>query len=123
MLKRAKKKTAQIARSVKEKRATRSGDGKTKVSEPLTDRISGYEKFAKDYRVTDKCTGCGTCIKICPMRNIAMVDGKPQFGENCERCMACIQWCPVKAIEYKNVTSNRKQYRNPDIKASDLFPK
>jgi ferredoxin/flavodoxin len=123
LYKKTKKKTAKIAQSIKEKRTNRSCEENTKTSKPLTDRMSGYEKFAKDYRVTEKCTGCETCVKICPMRNITMVDGKPQFGENCERCMACIQWCPVKAIEYKNITAKRKQYRHPDVKSSDLFPK
>lgn len=124
MLKRAKNKTVQIAQNIKEKRSTRSGEENAKPPKPaLKDRMSDYEKWAKDYRVTDKCTGCGLCAKICPMRNITMVDKRPWFGENCERCMACIQWCSVQAIEYKNVTSKRKQYRHPDVKASDLFPR
>ena len=119
----AKKKISEIAKCVKEKRVNRTGKENTAVSKSLRERMSGYEKFAKDYRVTDKCTSCETCAKICPMRNVTMAGGKPQFGENCERCMACIQWCPVKAIEYKDITEKRKRYRNPDIKASDLFPK
>lgn len=123
LLKKAKKKAAKITKSIKEKRITRTGEENAKTPKPLNERMSGYEKFAQDYRVTDKCTGCGTCTKICPMRNITMADNKPRFGENCERCMACIQWCPAKAIEYKNATSNRKQYRHPNVKASDLFPK
>ncbi len=122
-LKRAKKKIPEIARCVKEKRTNRTGKESTAVSKSLLDRMSDYKKFAKDYRVTNKCTACQTCVKICPTRNITMVNGKPQFGENCERCVACIQWCPVKAIEYKDVTEKRKQYRNPEVKASDLFPK
>ena len=123
MLKRAKKNTALIAQSIREKRSTRTREENAKISKSLIDRMSGYEKFALDYRVTDKCTGCTLCAKLCPMRNITMVDNRPRFGENCERCMACIQWCPVKAIEYKNATLKRKQYRNPDINASDLCPK
>jgi len=123
LLKKAKKKTMKIAQSVKEKHSTRTGEENAKTSKPLNKRMSGYAKFAQDYHVTDKCTGCETCVKICPMRNVTMVDGKPRFGENCERCMACIQWCPLKAIEYKNATEKRRQYRHPDIKVSDLFPK
>lgn len=122
MLKRAKNKTAKIVQSIKEKRSTRSDEKNTKTARSLIDKMSNYEKFAKDYHVTDKCTGCQTCVKICPMRNIAMVNGKPQFGDNCEHCMACIQWCSAKAIEYKGKTEKRKQYTHPDIKASDLFP-
>jgi len=124
MLKKAKNKTEQISQSIKEKRAIPSSDKITKPPKPsLLERMPGYENFARDYHVRDKCTGCETCVEICPMSNITMVDGKPQFGESCERCMACIQWCPVKAIEYKNKTEKRKRYRHPDVKASDLFPK
>jgi coenzyme F420-reducing hydrogenase gamma subunit len=100
MLKKAKKKTARIAQSIREKRSTRTSEKNAKLSKPLTGRMSGYKKSAKDYRVTDKCMGCETCVKLCPMRNIAMVDGTPQFGENCERCMALlsvpqkVHWAP-----------------------------
>lgn len=124
MLKKAKIKTEYISESIKEKRDIHSSDEITKPPKPsLIERMTGYEKFAKDYNVSDRCTCCETCVNICPMHNITMVDGKPHFGENCERCMACIQWCPVKAIEYKNKTEKRKRYRHPDVKASDLFPK
>ncbi len=122
MLKNATKKTEQIAITIKEKCTIRSSKENSKTpKKSLTDRMTNYEKFALDYRVTDKCTGCGLCVKICPMHNITMVDGKPQFGECCERCMACIQWCPVGAIEYKDKTEKRKRCHNPNIKASDLF--
>lgn len=124
MLKKAKKKAERIAHSIKEKGAIRPSEENAKLPKPsLIQRMSGYEKFAKDYHVTDKCTGCETCVKICPMRNVTMVEGRPRFGKNCERCMACIQWCPVKAIEYKSIIEKRKQYRHLDVKASDLFPK
>ena len=122
MLRSAKKKTEKIAQNIREKKSNRTGEGKVNISKPLTERMDGYERFALDYRVTDKCTSCGLCVKICPMNNITMVNNKPRFGENCERCMACIQWCPTGAIEYKDKTGKRKRYHNPNIKASDLFP-
>lgn len=123
MFKRADKKIVDIVQSVKEKRTTRSNTEKGKDSTPLTERMSDFGHFAKDFQVTDKCTACEICVKICPTRNITMENGTPHFGNNCEQCVACIQWCPVKAIEYKTVTENRKQYRHPNIKAADLFPK
>lgn len=119
---RAKKRTTKIAQCVKEKQPVRGGKENAKPAKPLDEKMSGYAKFARDYRVTDKCTGCQTCLKICPMRNIAMTGNKPQHGENCERCMACIQWCPGGAIEYGDATEKRKRYRHPAVKASDLFP-
>lgn len=29
------------------------------------------------FKVNDKCSGCGTCAKVCPANNIKIVDGKP----------------------------------------------
>lgn len=123
LLKKAKQKTARIAECIKEKRSTPAGRASSRTPRRLTDRMSGYEQFAEDYRVTDKCTGCETCAKICPTRNITMVDGRPQFGANCEHCMACLQWCPAEAIDYKTATAKRRRYHHPDVKASDLYPK
>ncbi len=124
--KKAKKKTMKIAGAIKEKCPTRIRKGNPIfriTKDTFIERVRDYEKFAKDFLVTDKCTRCGTCAKVCPLSNIVMVDGRPQFGENCERCTACIQWCPVKAIEYKTATTKRRQYRHPDVKASELFHK
>jgi ferredoxin/flavodoxin len=122
--KRAKKKTAKIAGIIKEKRTTPIPKGNIlfrlfKTS--FIDTVNGFSKFAKDYRVNEKCTGCGTCARICPIDNITMTDKKPVWGNNCEHCTACIQWCPAKAIDYKGKTSGRKQYRHPEVKLTDLL--
>lgn len=50
-----------------------------------------------------KCTGCGTCSRICPYFAIEM-DGKPKFnGDKCFRCGLCVCKCPVKALTYTKV--------------------
>ena len=71
-----------------------------------------YSAFvkAKGFYSTDKCTSCGKCVKLCPLNNINIVDGKPQWGRDCTHCMACICGCPVQAIEYKNKTKGRNRY-------------
>ena len=56
------------------------------------------EKFDEKFKATEKCTGCGTCSKICPVQNIKLNNQKPSWLHHCERCMACIQWCPQEAI-------------------------
>jgi len=71
--------------------------------------------------VTDACTHCGLCVKVCPRGNIDLKDGRPQWHGNCEQCMACLQWCPAKAIQYGQSTQNRKRYHHPGVKAHDLF--
>ena len=37
----------------------------------------------------DKCTGCGSCLSVCPFGIIELVDDKAQIGEGCNLCGAC----------------------------------
>lgn len=75
----------------------------------------------KNMASDEKCNGCGTCAKVCPVANITMKNSKPVFGGRCEQCVACIQWCPTKALNCKNKTENRKRYHHPDITVSDIM--
>lgn len=65
---------------------------------------------AKGFRVTDKCTGCTKCEKICPLNNISIKNQNPTWGNTCTHCMACINRCPVDAIEYKKRTQKKERY-------------
>ncbi len=75
----------------------------------------------KGFNVSNACSGCGICEKVCPVRNIELVNNKPTFKHNCEQCMACVQNCSSRALNYKNKTQKRGRYRNPDISVQDLF--
>ena len=55
---------------------------------------------AKKFYATNDCISCGKCVKVCPLNNIRVEDGKPVWGKNCTHCMACICRCPKEAIEY-----------------------
>jgi ferredoxin len=58
----------------------------------------------------NKCRGCGTCVKRCPM-NVFELQGVPNYEDskksvpvrkrNCIQCMACMSSCPREAIEVK----------------------
>ena len=65
---------------------------------------------AKGFYSTEECISCGKCVKLCPLNNIELVDGKPKWGEKCTHCMACICRCPKEAIEYKTKTKGRNRY-------------
>lgn len=67
---------------------------------------------AKGFHTTDKCVGCGECVKLCPLNNIRLDGGSPEWGNNCTHCMACINGCPQRAIEYKKATMGKSRNYN-----------
>lgn len=50
----------------------------------------------------DKCTGCGLCVSVCPVRVFQMVDKIAHVinRRNCEGCKACFYQCPNNAITH-----------------------
>lgn len=48
---------------------------------------------------TELCTGCGSCIDVCPLEAISLIDGKAFIKEDiCTNCRMCKNECPVEAI-------------------------
>lgn len=45
-----------------------------------------------------KCIGCAKCVKLCPMKNIELADGKCMAGNQCTMCYRCVNNCPRQAI-------------------------
>jgi ferredoxin len=115
------KKLIPIVNSIKNKKNNRINKF-TKIFEFINkDFIKKVSTMDRDYTVNDNCTGCTICEKVCPVKNIEIVNNKPQYKHHCENCIACIQFCPQKAINYKDATQNRRRYTNPEINYIDLF--
>ena len=89
----------------------------------LRNHYKNIETLDTGFIAGDGCTGCGLCERICPVRNILIENGKPQWLHHCELCVACICWCPARAIENGDKTQSRRRYRNPKITADDLTRK
>lgn len=48
----------------------------------------------------EECVGCETCVPVCPVEAIAMVDDKAVIdAETCTECEACVPTCPTEAIK------------------------
>lgn len=68
----------------------------------------------------DLCTGCGTCVGLCPASAIEMViDHKKGInipvinGERCTECGICVKVCPGHKVDFKDL--NREIFgRQPD---------
>lgn len=71
------------------------------------------------FRTNEKCTGCGTCARVCPVNNIQVVDGKPVWLHHCENCYACYAWCPKNAV-CGDIVSYNDWYRHPEVNLSDM---
>lgn len=64
----------------------------------------------KKYHLTENCTGCGLCSKVCPMKNITIENSRPLWHGNCTQCMACYHHCPKNAIQFATYTQGKGQY-------------
>ena len=48
---------------------------------------------------SEKCTGCGECVEVCPVDAIALSDDKAVINEEeCSDCGSCVDVCPSEAI-------------------------
>lgn len=72
------------------------------------------------FQVNDNCNACGTCVRVCPVVNIKLVDDKPVWLHHCENCLACYHWCPQDAIQGEIVRYNKKEH-HPEVSLADFL--
>lgn len=51
--------------------------------------------------ISDKCNGCGICVKKCPTKVLELIEknSTPTNIEECMACRLCEVVCPLKGIE------------------------
>ena len=82
------------------------------------DKVDEYDK---SFYVEDTCTSCGICVKVCPVNNITLKEGIPQWQHKCQQCLACINFCPEKCIHFGDKTLKTGRYHHPEITVQDIM--
>ena len=128
MERRMARRVAEIAAAVRagERRLERGGPFELLLSRVLFSLLG--RRFVTEARTRDRlftvdpsCVHCGTCAYVCPVENIRMVDGKPQWLGGCEQCLACLHFCPVAAIQIQGKrTRMRGRYHHPAATPADI---
>jgi len=79
----------------------------------------GWEQY-QDFRNTepftydDKCIECRICEHVCPEQIIKVYHRKPVWDEiQCSMCMSCINMCPKQALQFGDITKDRRRYYHP----------
>ncbi|WP_041139826.1 EFR1 family ferrodoxin [Beduini massiliensis] len=88
-------------------------------------RFTEYPEInnGEQIKITDKCSGCGICVRVCPIGNIKIIGGKAvKINKTCEFCLACANNCPSKAIIMSISDKNpNARYRNEHVSLQDII--
>lgn len=70
-----------------------------------------------------RCTGCGTCVDVCPTGAIYIVDSHAEVDEAlCTLCEACISACPEDALSStREAVSAPKADRLPQVQPEKVI--
>jgi ferredoxin/flavodoxin len=83
--------------------------------------IESRQLMDRAFHVDESCKGCGTCVKVCPVNNIALIEKRPVWQQHCEQCFACLQWCPQQAVQFGNNTTGNQRYHNPIVGLNEML--
>lgn len=89
------KKIQEFGKNLAEKlRSTESAYALSELTVKGKEPYKPYHTIPLTIKVTSSCTGCGTCIKECPVQAISRTDPKVTDQERCITCMRCVKVCP-----------------------------
>lgn len=76
----------------------------------------------------EKCIGCGTCEKVCPIGNIRLIENVQtnqrvaSIGQECSNCLSCVHFCPQQALELNGRETDKSyQYHHPSVSVKDIL--
>lgn len=75
----------------------------------------------RKFSCSSSCVSCGICEKVCPVDNIRLAEGQPQWLHHCQECLACLHFCPARSIEFGARTAGRSRYHHPAIQVADII--
>ena len=71
---------------------------------------------------SEKCIGCGLCVKVCPSETISMQDDKARVtGDRSLQCGHCVAVCPVDAVRVDAIDAQSLSFNSFDLK-NDWLP-
>lgn len=90
---------------------------------PFLNKMSKYDFYADS-----KCSGCGTCEKVCLSGKVKIINAKPVWQKDvkCFSCYACLNYCPEYAVQirstriFKTYTTENERYSHPYASADDI---
>jgi ferredoxin len=113
--------TEQCALAIK-----RRESGTIKTFKPFSKAVSlmfhlGRRFMWRWFKISNACTGCGICARVCPAGAINMGNGRPQYSGKCQQCQACVNFCPQKAITFGRARAGNGRYTHPEVPAEDFY--
>ena len=67
-------------------------------------------KAQNDVRINSDCIVCSKCVRICPTKNLKLINNKIEQKGHCTLCYRCVNMCPQKAISVLFHGKVTKQY-------------
>lgn len=82
------------------------GFGQGRLASVALSMVKAYSLKPKVDR--DRCTGCGSCVRVCPQGTVRLSRGKARIDSGrCIRCYCCHEMCEGRAISLQRSPAGR----------------
>ena len=89
-----------------------------RMNKKFREKVYASDKL---FYANENCTNCGICESVCPVNNIVLTKGLPQWQHKCQQCLACINFCPEEAIQFGAKSLETGRYHHPEITVQDIM--